>query len=185
MGWVLGDQSVELANQLGVPAKHKIRVDPCLDREQAELVEARSLLLGESLVGDAVERRSAPERQRFAGPCGCCVDVAVGERPLGFGQPTLEAVDVELLLSDLQHVAAAARDEQLAIRVQRLAQLRNVDLHALRRRRGRLLAPELVDQAVGRYDLVGVDQEVREQRGALAAADIGSTLIRRHLEWAK
>src|SRR5436190_9037741 len=120
---MLGNELLELANQLGVPAKDEIRVDPRLDREQPEFVEARNLLLGEPLVRDAVERWSAPERQRFAGPRRRGVGVAVGERPLRLGQPTLEAVDVELLVVDLEQVAAAARDEQIAVRVQCLATL--------------------------------------------------------------
>ena len=48
-----------------------------------------------------------------------------------------------------------------------LAQPRDVDLELLRGRRRRRLAPQLVDQPIGRDDLVGVQQQDREQRALL------------------
>ena len=49
-------------------------------------------------------------------------------------------------------------------RLQELAQARDVDLHGVVDGRRRLLAPDLVDQAVTRDDLVRVEKEEREQR---------------------
>ena len=42
----------------------------------------------------------------------------------------------------------------------------------MRRRRRRLLAPELVDQAIGRDDLIRVEDQDDEQRSALRAAEL-------------
>src|SRR5262249_9477328 len=50
-------------------------------------------------------------------------------------------------------------------------QLREVHLHGLHRGRGRPLAPELVDQPFGRYELVAMQEQDREQRALLGGAD--------------
>ena len=68
------------------------------------------------------------------------------------GYERLEAKSVDVAAAQPQLVAATARDDLRTIpaRRQRLAQLRHVDLHHLRRRRRRLFAPEAVDQPLGR-----------------------------------
>ena len=55
---------------------------------------------------------------------------------------------------------------------QRPAQLRDADLQCGRRRAGRLLAPQLVDQPVARDDLAGVQQQDRQQRPLPRAGDV-------------
>ena len=77
----------------------------------------------------------------------------------------LEALGIERAWLDMQQVAVPARFESAVS--QDLAQLGDVDLDALRRFRRRLLAPELVDQAVDRDDLVRVHQQRGQERALL------------------
>src|SRR5207244_10767611 len=80
----------------------------------------------------------------------------------------LESVEVELALLDPQLVPRRPRDEPL--RSERLPQLRDVHLQRLRRARRRRLAPELLDEPVGRDDVVPVQEQEREQRTRLRRA---------------
>ena len=50
---------------------------------------------------------------------------------------------------------------------------------------GRLAVPQIVDQAVGRHDLVGMQEEHREERALLGGAQRELPLSNRHLEWAE
>ena len=65
---VLGDERLELAGQLGVPAGGEILLDALLDAGEPEILEPRDLGLGEPRVGEIGERRATPERERLAGP---------------------------------------------------------------------------------------------------------------------
>jgi hypothetical protein len=47
-----------------VPAELELRLEPLLERGQAQLVEPCDLLLQERLEGEIRERRSAPQRER-------------------------------------------------------------------------------------------------------------------------
>jgi len=63
---VRGDRRLELRDQLGVPARCEVRVEPCLERREPELFQARDLGLRERLVRQVRERRAAPEPKRAA-----------------------------------------------------------------------------------------------------------------------
>ena len=63
---MLGDERLELADQLGVAAAGQIGVDPLLERRQPQLLETGDLGLRERLVGEVGERRPAPKRERLA-----------------------------------------------------------------------------------------------------------------------
>ena len=98
---MLGDERVELADQLRVPARGEIGVDPLLERRPAQLLEPRDLGLRERLVGEVGERRAAPQRQRPPQRRGG----AVGIGALRLADELLEAREVELRPVDLQGVA--------------------------------------------------------------------------------
>ena len=63
---MLGDERLELADELGVTAERQVGVDPLLERRQPQLLQPRDLGLGERLVGEVGERRPAPQRERLA-----------------------------------------------------------------------------------------------------------------------
>jgi hypothetical protein len=63
---VLGDQRLELRDQLVVAPEAEVRVDPELHCCQPDLLEPGDRRLGEALVREVGERRSPPQRQRVA-----------------------------------------------------------------------------------------------------------------------
>ena len=70
---VLVDERLELGDELAGAAQLEIGVDPFLERVEAKLLETADLVLRERLEGEVGERRSPPDRQRFAeepGPLG-------------------------------------------------------------------------------------------------------------------
>jgi hypothetical protein len=87
----------------------------------------------------------------------------------------LEARDVEHVRLDLDRVADGVRAHR--VRTERLAQVRDVDLHHLARARRRRRAPQLLDQAIRRDDPPGVEQQQRQQRARLAAAQLGRRAV--------
>jgi hypothetical protein len=60
-----------------------------------------------------------------------------------------------------EHVAVVARDDDVGRREQ-MAQARHVDLNGLAGARGRLVAPQSVDELLGGDDLPGVEHEHRQ-----------------------
>src|SRR5207253_3951455 len=81
----------------------------------------------------------------------------------------VEALEVQRPRLDAQAVARRLRlEDSLA---ERLAQVRDEDLHRLRRRCGRALAPELVDEPRRRHDLVRAQEQDPQQRALLRSAE--------------
>ena len=78
---------------------------------------------------------------------------------------------MQVELGRLDREQVAGRPGQQSLRGQQLAQPRDVDLQALHRGLGRLVAPELVDQTVAREDVVRVHEQQREQRALLGARE--------------
>ena len=97
---------------------------------------------------------------------------------------------VEALGIERQLVAALARDDHAGRAVagltrQRLAQAGDLHLHRLGGVGGWTLPPELVDQTVRAERLVGVQQEQRQERPLLAAAERDRVALLEDLERAE
>src|SRR5207342_1520152 len=90
---------------------------------------------------------------------------------------------IELILPEDECVARGARAD--AFRVQHLAEARDIDLHHLLRRLGHVLAPEAVDDSIERECPIHVDQEQRQKRSFLSAAQRHLAIAVTHLERAK
>ena len=142
-----GRERVELARKRAVAARGEVGVDPRLQRGQPRFLEPRRLSLRERLEGEVGKCLPTPELER-------AVRVTVGDQ-------AREAVDVELVRVDADDVARRPGDDPVG--ADRPAERMHVHLERARRARGWLLAPDPVDQAVGRDDVVRVEQELREQ----------------------
>ena len=154
---MLDHEGLQLADELRVPAGGEIGVDALLECRLTQLLEARDLDLREGLVLQVGQRVPAPERQCLAQ----LLPGVLGVRAASIAEQLLEAGKIELRGLDLEEIAGRPRDEPAL--AQLLSQPRDVYLDALGRRRRRLVPPELVDQAVGRHDLVRVQEQQREQ----------------------
>ena len=93
---MLGDQALELADELAVATEGEIRVDAVLERGQVELVEPADLSLRPRFVGELGERRAAPELE------GIAQDLRGGRRrgSSRLGRETFEALEVETVRLD-------------------------------------------------------------------------------------
>ena len=149
--------------------EREIGLDPLLHRRHTQAFEPSDLGLGERLERELGQRRSTPEAERFVQGSRRTLGIALCERIPPLAEPALEAVQVELGRLDREQVAGRAGQQSL--RGQQLAQPRDVDLQALHRGFGRLVAPELVDQTIARQDVVCVHEEQRKQRALLGARE--------------
>jgi hypothetical protein len=176
---VLGDEHLQLADDVGVPAGREIGVEPALERRQSQLLQAGDRRARERLVGQVGERRPAPQGERLAQRGRGSPRLRLG----GLGEQALEPRDVDLGGVGAQRVARLARDDPVL--AQLAAQARHVDVDALGDGRRRRLAPQLVDQALGGDHLVRVQQEDGEQRALLRAAEHERASVLDHLQRAK
>jgi hypothetical protein len=161
------DQRVQLPQQLAVAAKLKIELDPLDDRSQALLLELRPLGGKQTVRAHSPERLSAPETERLVDPLPSDSRLTVRARPMRLAERLLPAVDIALARLHIQSVAVRLIDEPAAVTAslaQRLAQARDMHLQAVTRSRGRVLAPQLVDQPLSGHDATAHQRQDRKQR---------------------
>ena len=178
---MLGDEGAQLSHELRVATAGEVRLDPPLQRVQPHLVEPQRLgheqaALRRSRRARARARARAP-RRRPPTPPGAGPSrerVGAGRRAL------LEAVDVAAAALDVEHVGVAPRLDRVA--PERPAQIRDVALDDVARRRRRGIAPHLVDQAPDRDRPVRADHEHGEHGAATRAADGDDTVAVEHLQ---
>ena len=139
-------------------------LQPILERGQPELVEPGDLVLQERLEREVGECRSAPEGQRVAERGS---PLRRRERPRVAHEP-LEAPRVDRPRFDVEHVPRRAGLDRLA--AEHPAQTRDAVLDDRFGRRGRLAAPEVVEECVHRDDRAGVERQVGEQRALPGSA---------------
>ena len=90
--------------------------------------------------------------------------------------------DVELVGADPESVATVCRrDRVAAVPGQHLAQLGDVDVDRLSGRGRRRLAPELVDQALARDELVRMQEQDRQDEPLLQPAQRDRLALVDHL----
>src|ERR671923_201963 len=173
---ILADERLELAHDLGVPARLEVGVDPLLEDGQPELLQAADLGLREGLERELAERRSAPEGERLAE----LRRPLVGRGRLRLGGQGLRPGRIEPARVDTEQVSGRLRHEN--VRPEQLPQLGDEVLKGGRSRLRRVLTPERVDQAVGRDGAAGIDEEEREQGPLLRPAERQRFAVRAHLD---
>jgi hypothetical protein len=153
-----------------VASASELRVDPVLRRLEPLLLEAGDRGPRERLVDEVGERRPAPEVERRLEGRRRPRRVAARELVLPLGREAFEPLGVELLRAERQDVAGrAVRDR--AVPAERPPEAGDVALERVRRRLGRMLGPQLVDQPVGRDDAVRLQREQHEEGTLLRAAE--------------
>jgi hypothetical protein len=162
---VADQQALQLRDRRGIVAELELGLEGILECGLMALVEVRALGAGEGFV-DIGERRPAPDGECLAQERRS--RRGIPGRPC-LGRQLLEPGEVELFVCDLEDVAGAAcADSRARARFgERLAQARDRRLHRVGAARGRVVAPQRVDDLVARDDPVAPQQQQR-QEGALA-----------------
>ena len=150
---VLGDQALQLGHEHVVCALVELCIDSALDGGEPKVVEP-SRFRGRKRRVDSHERRPAPELERARR-----ILLLVLE----------EAGEVELAGLDPQPVTVADRLD--AVRAEQLPQAMDRDLERVLHARGRILAPERIDQRVAPDDLVCVQEQKGQERALAGTAD--------------
>ncbi len=162
---MLVDQLLELADHVSVAAERDVGLDAPLECEYAELLQPSGDGIQQRLAAEIRKGRPSPERERSAEDRGRLGGVSTLESTASLGREVLEQLEIEDAARDVEHVTGTARlDRVLA---ERLAEPRYVPLHLVRRRPGRIVAPQPVDQASGRDDGVGLTEQQSERRALL------------------
>ena len=156
---MLAHKHVQLAERALVPPEGEIAVDAIHQRRQPQLVELRHLVSSARLELEPGERRATPERQRLPETLGGGFELSLRDVLARARHEALHAARVNGVRLDVQPIAAVrGRDRIVTGATERLAQLREIDVDRLARGRRRRLTPEVVDQAVARDELVGVQE---------------------------
>jgi hypothetical protein len=135
----------------------------CID---AKPLAACRFETGPGRIREVEQRCASPPTERALEGGGHACGILVIAR---LRDGALEPCRVERVGFDLEDISARARPQHSH---PGLAQLRDVRLQRGGRRGWWRAVPQLVDQPVRRYDAVGVNEEQREQRTWLAAADV-------------
>ncbi len=172
------DERLELGDELGVAREREVGVDPLFEGDRPQLLEPGDLGLRERLVEEVGESRAAPQAERLAESGLRCLGAPVLKRVSTLVGEADEAVRVDPVRVELEHVARRARGDD---RPERLAELRHVDLDGVRGGLGRLSRPEALDEAVDGDDATDVEREDGEQCARLWPAEPDGTTARRRL----
>jgi len=152
----LGEQSLELGDDVLVAPECEFRVDLELEGAEPQLFDARRLGAREVVVAEVLERGTAEEPERL----GQQLCLLPRRSAAGIGQEPLEEMEVELVLFEPERVAGLARRDSVA--PEQLPQRRDMTLHCVAGSRRRPHAPERVDGFVHRDHLSGPEQQQRE-----------------------
>ena len=162
------DRCRELPDQLAVGTQRQIRLEPLLQRGKPQLLELGDRRLRERLIAEICQRCPSPHRQRGSQRAGGLLRVPCRKLLTSALEQTTEPVEIQLPGLDAKHVTSPARRQQtirpcLALYPKGPTQPRHRHMHGVQRRRRRPLAPQAIDQHIGRDDLIGVQQQHRQQ----------------------
>ena len=169
---ILGDEALQLRDGGRVTSEREVGLDPVLDRAQPELLEPPDLALSEVLVRELGQCRPPPQAERLTKEIVRPRRVALLQRAPPFSRELLEPHEVEGRALERQAVAGRLRLEQVLLGPERLSERRDVVTDDLAGSRRRSLAPQVVDDPVGRDHLARVEQQKREERPMLRAAEL-------------
>ena len=147
-----------------MPAERELRVDPLLERREAQLLEPLEAARGERLVGEVGERRPAPEVERLAEQRGRRAGVVARTRPLGLGRQALEAREVEVVVADSGAAYPGGRVSIAAAEPSARRSSETCRCTCVTAETGGRPAYRSSASALDRHDAVRVQQQDRERR---------------------
>src|SRR3954447_4098744 len=184
---MLSREAVEPRQGGGMLAEREVGLHGELDRLDAPLLELADVGLDERGVAEVGERVGPPQRERVGEQPRRPRRVAGGQAFAACVDERAEAVDVQLVGPDTQHVRRRAGLEHRLLRrhVQRATQPRHIDVHGLRRIRRWPVGPQHVDDLLRRHRLVAMEEQRREQLARLSAPERQRQPVAAHLERAE
>ncbi len=174
--WMLLDQTLELADKLGVMRSIQVGLDPLFERHEPNLFEMRDMGLSERLEDEVGQRRAAPEAESLSQSSRAFGRIP-GSRALDQGT---EPIEIQLAGPNVHPVTGRFGLEDL--RSECLTQLRDEVLQRGDRGSRWLLAPECVDEPVDRDHTAGLEQQEGENGALLQAAEKDRTRLLIHLQ---
>src|SRR6266545_2682971 len=163
-------ECLELADDLRVAAEDQVGLDAILDCGEAQLLEPSEVRPGERIGRELGQRSAPPERECLAERPTRARGIALREQVASRRCTFLEPGQIEALGVHGEQVAARPRPEDVCS--EHPAEARDLHLQGFGRVRGRCLGPQKLDQAARRDDFVRVQEQKRQQRTLLAAAEL-------------
>ncbi len=172
--WILADGGLEQRHDGRRLSGLQLGGGQRLDCVEMQVVEAPDVGLRELLVRKVGERGATPQLQCGAQRADGFLALAAGDLGRSLPHQRLEAVRVDRLGRCVELVAGRAALDQAPARerLERLAQIRDVDLDRVIRRAWRRLTPEQLDQPFDGDDLADVEQQDGEQGALLRRAEL-------------
>src|SRR4029450_11639817 len=169
-------ESLELADGLSEFPDRELRVDPFLQCREAQVIEPCRLRSERRLGREIAEGGTPPQIERVVECTDRRLRVDRQESP-GVAQEGLETNGIELRRLGPQDVTCPAPLDPLW--PQGPAQMRGVALEGVPNGLPGLLTPHLVDEYVGRYEVVGAKKQVGQDRPLLGPPerDRGATVL--------
>jgi len=183
---MLVDQPLQIANDFALAALGNQQLETLLHRPQPQLAQAEYLGVGEFVVGEVGIGITAPQRQRFIEQLHRPDRVRVTGLP-SFRQQRLKSKSIETGQSHIEHIPRrTGRNSPLlaliAVRLQRITQLRNVEPQSPQPTRRLLITPHQLQQPIRRHHLIGVNQQHRQQGTLLRGINLDRLAIRHDLQ---
>ncbi|HKH04261.1 MAG TPA: hypothetical protein VKA65_03790 [Acidimicrobiales bacterium] len=177
---LLLDQRRQLAGQLAVAPEGEVGLDAVLEGRPAQLLQPPSLELEEPVVAHVGEGLAPPQAQCPAQRVGGGRGLAPAERDAPLGGEVGEGEGVDVVGAEGEGVAVRPEHQRLA--PQRPPGLRHPGLEGVGHAAGQVVAPQQLDEAVGRHDLAAVERQHRHQRLLLGAGQRDGPLAIGHQE---
>ena len=169
---LLGHEGLKLARDVATATEREVRLETVLECTQPQLVEAGDLRLQERFVREVLEGLAAPQGQGVAKP-RCGLGGFVGEQLVTLPRQALEPGRVDRVGLDPQGVAAGlGRDRAPAVGgpgivawpgFQRRPEPRHMERDAASAALRRRIAPQRVEDVLGRDGPTGMDEQECEQ----------------------
>ena len=152
------------------PSRRSASIRPSVVARRSD---SRRELLGadEPLAVETVEGLAAPQTERRVEQPSSIRRVARPQRLPAKSAQALEPGDVERATRDVEHVSRRSRAQGRRGRLERRPDLADVAVDDGRRGGRRLVAPDGVDQSLGRDHLARVEQQECEQGSLLGSAE--------------